>query len=383
MVLTRSGNRARMQITRWLPNEVLVHIIQSASMTDRAVLSRVSKLFHALSLPIVNRRICLDTAKLDSTIIVVFCNSMIQNPERATATREMTVIDPEQEQANYGPIFNTMKLMLKLEDLSLLEYTDGLSSVCSRVSDLTFPNLSGYRLGIKSGDEENDVPILKFLARHPNLTHLRVWVSGFNEIEPAPSSRLRFPKLRHYEGTSGLPAYIVTESLKRARISAWGWDALENEQIVESLRSLTDPNVPFILSNDYHALDNEDGLSMLRESLMALSSRMPYIMSLQVRSATTPIDSQILETITGTLEPFEHLVCLAATHAPDVDPAPQDRDAWRLTLETWANLCPNLRLCCIVDSAWLKGEEEWVEIAKSHFFLFAGFAVFDYEELLN
>ncbi|KAJ7612244.1 hypothetical protein FB45DRAFT_1118106 [Roridomyces roridus] len=346
MVLTRNGHRARMQITRWLPNEVLSQIIQFAPLADQAVFCRTSKLFHALSLPIVNRSVCIETETLDTDSIAAFCLSMIQNPERAGATREMAVMfnnpDREREEANYGKILNTIKLMLNLEDLSLLDYTEslalldhpqGLSSMCSGMANLNFPHLSSCRLVVASIDEKNHAPIMHFLTRHPNLTHLRIWVA-FRDTHPPPASRLRLPKLRHYEGTSIFLSYILTERLKRAHVSVWGWDALETEQIVESLRSLTDPNRLFTLSNDYDELDSQEGLTTLRESLRALSSRMPYITSLRVRSSTS-IHAQIqpvLENLTLSLKPFERLVFLAATQ--DTGPAPPQSDV-RAAIKKW------------------------------------------------
>ncbi|KAJ7612245.1 hypothetical protein FB45DRAFT_1037166 [Roridomyces roridus] len=179
MVLTRSGHKDRMQITRWLPNEVLTHIIQLAPRSSQAILSRASKLFHALSLPIVHRTIFLDTSKLDTTVIVAFCDSITRNPERAAATRNLTILfrnpNRDQEQANYGPILNVMKLMVKLADVDLMDWhAEGLSPMCSGVAELTFSDLSGYRVGLKSRDKGNEPSVLSFLARHPNITRLRI-----------------------------------------------------------------------------------------------------------------------------------------------------------------------------------------------------------------
>ncbi|KAJ7490808.1 hypothetical protein FB451DRAFT_1389566 [Mycena latifolia] len=58
MVLTRRAYKA---ISRWLPSEIILEIIQAAPQADRASLCRVSKLFHALGLPVLYRVVHLQT----------------------------------------------------------------------------------------------------------------------------------------------------------------------------------------------------------------------------------------------------------------------------------------------------------------------------------
>ncbi|KAJ7100512.1 hypothetical protein C8R44DRAFT_888321 [Mycena epipterygia] len=86
MVLTRRAHKA---ISRWLPNEVLTEIIEVVpNLADRASLCRVSKLFHALCLPILYRVVHLDV-NLHSA--VTFSSSLKENPARADAIRHLIV----------------------------------------------------------------------------------------------------------------------------------------------------------------------------------------------------------------------------------------------------------------------------------------------------
>ncbi|KAJ7675138.1 hypothetical protein B0H17DRAFT_1207877 [Mycena rosella] len=73
--------RAYKAISQWLPNEVLTEIIQAATQEDQASLCRVSKLFHALSLPVLNRTVRLAHYASASA----FSSAIIENPTRGQA----------------------------------------------------------------------------------------------------------------------------------------------------------------------------------------------------------------------------------------------------------------------------------------------------------
>ncbi|KAJ6511008.1 hypothetical protein C8R45DRAFT_965887 [Mycena sanguinolenta] len=83
MVLTRRAYRQSMEISRWLPNEVLVHIIQLSSKADQASLSRVSRLFHDLCLPVLYRIVEI---KCDDAVDS-FYSAIIKNPSRGDFVR--------------------------------------------------------------------------------------------------------------------------------------------------------------------------------------------------------------------------------------------------------------------------------------------------------
>lgn len=76
-------------ISRWLPNDILLDIMEISSKSDQVSLCLVSKLFHALCLPILNRTVHLNYCASS----IAFCSALIVDPTRAEAVRSLTVVE--------------------------------------------------------------------------------------------------------------------------------------------------------------------------------------------------------------------------------------------------------------------------------------------------
>ncbi|KAJ7612241.1 hypothetical protein FB45DRAFT_1009431 [Roridomyces roridus] len=379
MVLTRRAHRDRMQITRWLPNEVLIEVIDHApGIPDLESLSRVSKLFHALTLPVLHRFIVLDTGRLSNDGLKSFCAAMLKHPQRAQATRSMNVtFDNDFSQfPDYDLIFQILKLMKKLEYLCLIDFSQILPTMAAHLGDsLSFPDLRTCRLGLASEDKKNEAPLLRFLVSHPHLTHVRLWVPGFHDAESA-QLRTCLPNLRHYQGTAGFLPYVSSNALTKARVAGWG-GAFDDERIAESLKVMTaDSDGALVLSNDCHFADGD----ALRDNLTSLSLHIPYVTSLQIRSWTLQFDMEVLENVSGSLESFNRLIYFALNYtnseARFVGDDDHSRRRQNVALK-WAETCPTLKACCIVDVAWRKVDDRWEEYQREDFEIETGFYSFD------
>ncbi|KAJ7612236.1 hypothetical protein FB45DRAFT_875114 [Roridomyces roridus] len=254
MVRTRRAQQQHMQITRWLPNEVLIRIIRDAKRVDQVTLCRVSKLFHALSWPILYRTVVLH---LDDTGLSAFCYSLIENPERADAIRSFTLKEAKQVAPllrfdHYAPNFSpdydnlgaAMNLMGSLEHLLLL-FDDGLPApspqvprtlnvswahpfwnarrglsssmraMASIVADLSYPCLRRCVLQMAKGHWRK-----RFLLAHGStLTEVSLgWWKESHSVESAPSGHC-LPRLQVFHGSAELlPRLVGGTSLEGARL---------------------------------------------------------------------------------------------------------------------------------------------------------------------
>jgi hypothetical protein len=71
----------------YFPNEILTEILRAVPQSDQTALCRVSKLFHALCLPILYRVVHLkDLKSIDS-----FCSSVLSNATARESLRSFKV----------------------------------------------------------------------------------------------------------------------------------------------------------------------------------------------------------------------------------------------------------------------------------------------------
>ncbi|KAJ7820564.1 hypothetical protein B0H14DRAFT_2599862 [Mycena olivaceomarginata] len=221
MVLTRRASNAHMEITRWLPNEVIAEIVQAAQLADQASLCRVSHLItYDLSLPILNRAV--ELRHYDSA--GAFCCAIIENPLRGDAIRYFSI--PAQIrrkrrlrrdnfhldnwfgfslQTSLGELVTkAMKLMHRLEHLVIhLSYASPILMGC------TFPRLVTCDIGVSMSPGDM---LLPFLQRHPDLTRLRIAVD--DGIAIAKGTSISLLHLEHFdEPASLIPALVDSPSL--------------------------------------------------------------------------------------------------------------------------------------------------------------------------
>ncbi|KAJ7626789.1 hypothetical protein FB45DRAFT_920070 [Roridomyces roridus] len=378
MVLTRRAHRARMLITLWLPNEVLTEIIRHATTPDQATFCRVSKLFHGLVLPIVNRAIFLDLVDKQGRpydrILKNLMQSFIRNPGRADAVRSLTFLRTPDHvaQVNYDLLFETMKLMKNLECLSLNDFRD--NTIPTRLAGLTFPNLSWCRImvtNIRVPSAATD--FAKFLGQHPSIVRLFLWApplfSATNSLEPG----LTFlPNLRHYQGSGMFLDRLSTRCLQAARFATHD---LRIESDVQALRPLTNPDLPFVLSLEFLIWGSDNPIQTI---LLPLTVQFPHIWNLQLRAYDTDLlGMTALDHVTTHLPRFTQIVYFALTYANRKLRFAVDAESDDAAFETWAATCPTLKGCCIGEVARRKVGEEWERWSVEDFDQQAGFSVFD------
>ncbi|KAJ7612205.1 hypothetical protein FB45DRAFT_940093 [Roridomyces roridus] len=375
MVSTRRAQKARMLITRWLPNEVLTHIIGYLYRPDQATVARISRLFHGLTLPLLNRTIVLDMVDRPD-IIWELCLTFTDHPERADAVRSLTIMNSSWGESNldFSQLFETINLMKQLE---YLHFEDGRShdALISRLSVLSLPDLSTLHMIFPQSDLRNTA-VSEFLSRHPTLTHVHLWDIDDSESDPTPPDRELLgtpnllPNLQLYQGTTQFLDAFCTRSLEAARICVHQG----NIHKVLALEELRDPALPFALSLDIRVKDDE-----MREVLEFLAEHATYITSLQIRILGRRFPDEItacIDSITQFLPQFPNLGNLELNH--DFYNSPLlavSEEAW----QTWIGIAPTLRACCVGKRAWQKVdqlESQWVEYTRNKFEAQAGFSSF-------
>ncbi|KAJ7511480.1 hypothetical protein B0H11DRAFT_2387366 [Mycena galericulata] len=134
---------------RWLPDELIIEIIQNISKADQANLCRVSKLFRSLTLPVLNRDVALYVG--DGPILDAFCSALLANPARADTIRSFTLWDDGPSIVISRQTFQAIQLMTRLEHLGAIP-----QMTPEEVPDGDFGEVPGATL------------VSEFLIRHSN-----------------------------------------------------------------------------------------------------------------------------------------------------------------------------------------------------------------------
>ncbi|KAJ7290303.1 hypothetical protein C8J57DRAFT_339999 [Mycena rebaudengoi] len=197
MVLTR---RAYKDISRWLPNEVILEIIDGLTVGDWLSLCGVSKLFHGLCIPFVYRSVKLETW----ATILSFCSVIVGNPAHAPLVRSFVVSRPTDLWTQYfeeeldALLPEALIIMVNLNHFSICESV--WENNTNFLRHYTFPLLvscyihSTFKLGCPD-------MISSFLNRHPTLKVVRISTSFlFRPSVLTPSITL--PNITYYEGPS-------------------------------------------------------------------------------------------------------------------------------------------------------------------------------------
>ncbi|KAJ7614135.1 hypothetical protein FB45DRAFT_1064946 [Roridomyces roridus] len=375
MVLTRRAHRARMLITLWLPNEVLTEIIQYANRPDQAALCRVSRLFHGLVLPILNRAISLRLVDKEGRpyepILTSLLQSLIRNPERADAVQSLSFIRKWAYKApvDYDLLTDSIKLMRNLESLSFNDYRE--RTIITRLACLSFPNLSRCRIRMSRIGVSAAMDLATFLSQHHSIVRLVLRIPGIqggaNSLEPGLNL---LPNLRQYQGTGLFFDRLATRYLQAAQFLL-----SEIESDVQALKSITNPHVPFVLSREFasRALDNS-----IQKILSPLSVELPLIGSLQLRVYdihTGPLGIDALQYVAAQLPNFTQIAYFSLT-SPELEFF-VDAESDQAAFETWVAAASTLIGCCIGNVARRKFREEWEPLSVEDFHKQAGFSVFE------
>ncbi|KAJ7619641.1 hypothetical protein FB45DRAFT_931291, partial [Roridomyces roridus] len=342
-----------MRITRWLPNEVLTEIIHNAPRADQATLCRVSKLFHALALPNLNRRVVIRPGKLSLQALEAFPLSMIRNPARADSVRSLTFL--ENGSLNHDSLhaqallIECLKLMRQLEHFCIRDFRP--LGIGSCLADLEFPNL--WSCTLECHAESWEINIARFLTRHPTITHFRlyIWIGIHGRHDPLPQGTL-LPRLQYYHG----PLHLLC--------------GLSKHSLVAELGAQTGPNLASLSINYIR-------VAQISDAVIFLSKHMWQLQKLQLRCWDARITAGIASDINACLPRFKRLTYLTFSTTGESDDAVDNWDNERRAFEMWTNTSSSLRGCGIGQAAWRKVDQKWEDCSKKVVYSEAGFASFD------
>ncbi|KAJ7489678.1 hypothetical protein B0H11DRAFT_2011977 [Mycena galericulata] len=368
MVLTRRQYRA---ISRWLPNEVILQVIDAAPKPDQAALCRVSKLFHRLATPAVYRDLELDQL----TLVVDFCSAILSNPHlaelvRSVALMDVRVITPEAGLS--GIILNALKNLLRLEHLSI---PGGLLSDedFDVFLQCTFPRLVSCDVDVGKTDDL----LVSFLIRHTALAY--VCLRGF--YYTPPPHRILLPSLRHFHGSVHLIPQIEAIDLNEIGLTWYLGDEFHDvEPIFVALKSMTRNDTPLaccIFWSERQFTDIVDSLSRNVPQTQCLRMKMCHLTSREEKLAClkTCLPRFInlaflsIESIAMTLE--------WDSGSPFWNNETEDLKA----VEELGNLCSTLEACCLNSHAWRKMNGRWEKCTIREFRALAGIQTPSYEQL--
>ncbi|KAJ7489684.1 hypothetical protein B0H11DRAFT_1912688 [Mycena galericulata] len=197
-------------ISRWLPNEVILQVIDAAPKPDQAALCRVSKLFHRLATPAVYRILELNQLSM----VVNFCSAILSNPHLAELVRSLTVIDVRIDAAkaiSSGIILNALKTLLRIEHLSISLSLLSDDNHLRAFLQCTFPRLVSCGIGVT---KITDL-VVSFLVRHPALTSVHLETS----YKPSTPRRILLPKLQQFYGQVFLVPQIAATNLGQVELT--------------------------------------------------------------------------------------------------------------------------------------------------------------------
>ncbi|KAJ7732801.1 hypothetical protein DFH07DRAFT_846254 [Mycena maculata] len=363
MVLTRRAHKA---ITRWLPNEVITEIIQqAASGTNLVALSRVSKLFHGLSLPILYRNLhCkLSTAGYDSAMTL--CATLSKTPSRAELVRSFVVEDMLEPLAHTGTLspllLKSLKLMRRLHHLSI-QWDEGFSE--SVLEHCTFPDLRSCEItppALLGPDTSTDL-VASFLTRHPNLTRIRILSNAI--LRPSATLRIPMRHLQIYRGPANLLCSMDVVGLREARISRHGIEGPPLDTFITRLGAMAGADFAFFFST----ASRDPALCTAVVDSVSRNIPDTGILQLCWPARDDVFDDELVARIATCLARCTMLKYLAFPIECDplflpVSTSPGPPTA----LQTWSSACPTLEGCVFADFVWAIVSGEWVACRTSDF----------------
>lgn len=183
-----------------------------------------------------------------------------------------------------------MKLMLRLEYLSVSQYALAAADHSILLKHCTFPRL--LSCAISAPNPFNHLPLsaeilasttsldllASFLGRHQTLKRLRVPSNG--RIVTSPSVYISLPNLQYYEGAAALiPLMNGGGLLRDVRLIWHDSDRADIEKIMKQLKSMTSPDRPPIYCHRYL----EDCYMPI---ITSIYETMPHTKTLQMQSLT-------------------------------------------------------------------------------------------------
>ncbi|KAJ7092105.1 hypothetical protein C8R43DRAFT_1049912 [Mycena crocata] len=217
-----------------MPAEILREIASSVDAAkDTSALCTVSRLFNAVTVPVLYRN--LDLGTVESTLRCF--ETLIRHPTRHGYVRSVRIEILASDERDYiptdliFPLESVLRTLRHLEHLYLRipDFDDRFLVI---FATLALPNLHTFSI-IHPGSFS---PLLSsFLNRHPHLTHLdllRPFIrppkhhnpncKRHRKKPPIVLPLLHFPRLRAFRGCSVYAAALVVAGRTLARVELWG-----------------------------------------------------------------------------------------------------------------------------------------------------------------
>ncbi|KAJ7509623.1 hypothetical protein B0H11DRAFT_1960350 [Mycena galericulata] len=356
MVLTRRQYRA---ISSWLPNEVIVQIIEAAPRADQAALCRVSKLFRGLGVRVMYRVVHLEHSRAN---VRAFCLALLWNPALAELVRSLTVPEPLDpmyiEPHDVLDISNLMlrsfKTLLRLEHLSL----DVNLWVGECFLPCTFPRLVSCDVGNSLASLD---AVASFLIHHPALT--RICIAAWDGSELTAPTPIPLPNLRYYRGPHQLIPCLETGGLEEVALDWRRTRPSSVEPTVVALKSMTPPDVPIVYSNIWCR-----GHGPFTEIIDSLSRNILHMKTLQMHLRELLQDGEQELACLKKYLPLLNGLTFLSFYWTFGSSLPIGLD----TVEAFGDLCPTLEACRYGCHAWRKVDGTWQTFSVADYCMLAG-----------
>ncbi|KAJ6506713.1 hypothetical protein C8R45DRAFT_1175906 [Mycena sanguinolenta] len=325
---------------RWLPNEILEQIMEHSATATQATLSRVSRLFHDLCVPVLHRVVEIK----DSNSVASFY-----------AVRSFTVDMLLGETNPRGNLLlASLKLMLRLDHLFLSESASDDEERSILLREHIFPQLLSCDIWTPWNSDCELVSdlVAAFLARHSTLK--RVYIHPCDRIPASQSIRVCLPDLEFYGGEAEFILGIDAVHLKEVQL-IWSEDDTKR------------PHKKIVASVAKH-MPRTKILRLQYSLLIQVTFHFPTRSSL---AAPQLVAQDKIRPITECLPRLTGLVYLAmeqmGTSTSGADP-----NVDRIAVEGWGEACPTLEACCLNNSGWRKVDGRWELCPIKEFWTLAG-----------
>ncbi|KAJ7687224.1 hypothetical protein B0H17DRAFT_1070333 [Mycena rosella] len=337
MVLTR---RAHRDISRRLPNEIITEIAQAAPRSDQLPLCRVSKLFHALTLPALYRDVRIETEASD----LAFRSAVMSNNALAELVRSYTLIS---FLSRATPLLvDSLTALTRLEDLRILAFSMTYAH-SEELLDCTFPHLTKCRLFLST---QKLNLLVSFLLRHPRLKIL-----GIQDIDDMgfwpPTARVPLLNLTQLWCPVRLVPSIITHNLQRARL-VWNDREVEPSAVEKTsvaLKSMASSDTLFVCSND--SCDPN-----FPEIVDSISRNMPYTTTLLLGLWDFPSSNEITGQLAHCLPRFRCLEFLCL-HVDDVGDTFWNNEEDQTVVHSMGDAFPTLQALRLHQRTWRKVDQ--------------------------
>ncbi|KAF8209468.1 hypothetical protein K438DRAFT_1811092 [Mycena galopus ATCC 62051] len=356
MVLTR---RAYKSISRWLPNEVISEIIHTAPRSDLVAICRVSRLFHALGLSLLYRRVELASyASIDR-----FCSTILGNPTKFAGLVRSVAL------TGYGWVPDSVVQRLSLCCRRLLK-VENISMRRQELISCTIPSLVGCTLsaperGLWTSTEQEDT-IASFLIRHPSLRSIRIDRPGLFEPWPSTAALIPMVNLQRLWAPPMFLSSIRDTRLQEVKLS---WRRFEPVGATfATLKSLARSDNSFVCCID--CWDRFSG-----QIMDSISEHLPHTKTFQMelKFQNELPRGEILASFERCLSRFTGLVFFSFCNlsSPRYSAVFRDQEAEDL-FRALVAACSTLRAWRFNEAAWRKLDGAWEKFPLDDFFALAG-----------